>query len=148
VPTQVQHPLNWGAVQDDPFELIPRAQMGSIVGSLDVPRSGSYQVWLDAAVVRRFDVWVAGEHIGYAQNQLGPPQQFVHVGQVTLAPGLHQVKIVPATGSVRPGQDATTQLIGPVMLVQAPDPPPVRVINPSGARSLCGRSLDWLEIVR
>ena len=148
VPTQVQHPPDWGAVQDDPFELIPRGQMGSVIGSLDVPRSGVYQVWLDAAVSRRYDVWVGGQHIGDVQNQLGPQGQFVQVGQVSLAPGLQPVKIVPATGSLRPGQDAGYQFVGPLMLVQSPISPPVSEIDPSRARSLCGRSLDWLEIVR
>jgi hypothetical protein len=46
------------------------------------------------------------------------------------------------------GYDATFMSLGPLMLVQQADPPPVSEIAPAQAASLCGRWLDWIEIVR
>ena len=38
--------------------------------------------------------------------------------------------------------------IGPIVLSTATDQLPVTTLRPANARSLCGRSLDWLEAVR
>jgi hypothetical protein len=39
--------------------------------------------------------------------------------------------------------------LGPVVLVpDSSEIPPIQHVAPSAARSLCGRSLEWIEIVR
>jgi hypothetical protein len=148
VPTQAARPPNWGTVQGDPFLLIPRQQAGRVTGTVDVTAPGRYQVWLEAAVGQHFPVWVGRRLVGTTPNELGPPGQFVHLGQVTLAAGGQPVEIVRPAPNLAPGQDGTTRYLGPLMLVSGVDPPPVSDIDPRHARALCGRSLDWLEIVR
>jgi hypothetical protein len=148
VPTEVAHPTAWGGVDGDPFELIPRAQAGTVTGKIHVTRPGIYQVWLEAALSQRFQIWVGGRRVGSVAYELGPPAQFVHVGQVTLAAGEQPAMVVRPAGNLGPGEDGSDRLVGPLMLVQDPDPPPVAEIGPGRAKSLCGRSLDWLEIVR
>jgi hypothetical protein len=148
VPTTGSHPPNWGLVSGDPYELIPREEPGEVTGTVDVPAAGRYQVWLESSLSQRFPVWVGHHYVGSVAYQLGPQGQFVRVGQVTLSAGKQPVTIIRPSDNLAPGQDATGMLLGPLMLVQDSDPPPVSQIDPSRARSLCGRSLDWLEIVR
>lgn len=148
VPAQTSRPSNWGTVQDDPFLLIPRQQSGNVTGMVGISRPGTYQVWLEAAVSQHFPVWVGRRLIGTTPNELGPPGQFVRIGRVTLMAGSQPVEITRPAPNLGPGQDGTTRYLGPLMLVSEPDPPPVMQISPGDARSLCGRSLDWLEIVR
>ena len=107
-----------------------------------------YRVWLQASVSQRFQVWVGGHHVGSVSYELGPPGQFVQVGTVDLPAGGQVVRIVRPGSNLSPGDDPLGQMLGPLMLGQEPDPPPVSQITPAQARSLCGRSLDWLEIVR
>lgn len=148
VPTEGRYPPNWGLVAGDPYDLIPRQQSGSLVGTISVPAAGTYQVWLQASLSQRFQVWVGGHPVGSVAYQLGPQGQFVRVGQVSLAAGDQPVRIVRPHANLSPGDDTPSQFLGPLMLAGAPDPPPVSEIAPSGARALCGRSLDWIEVVR
>jgi hypothetical protein len=148
VPTQAAHPPNWGAVDGDPYELVPRSQAGAVTGTIHVAQPGRYQVWLESALSQSFPVWIGSRNVGSVAYQLGPPGQFVQVGQVTLGAGQQPVKIIRPGSNLKPGDDGTGRLIGPLMLVRVPDPPPARYVGASRARSVCGRSLDWLEIVR
>jgi hypothetical protein len=148
VRSEASRPPNWGTVQGDPFLLIPRQQSGRLTGTVHVQHSGRYQVWLEAAVSQHFPVWVGRRLVGATPNELGPPGQFVQIGEVTLAAGTQPVEIVRPAPNLAPGQDGTDRLLGPLMLVAGTDPPPVAEIVPSRARTLCGQPLDWLEIVR
>jgi hypothetical protein len=47
-----------------------------------------------------------------------------------------------------PGDAGTGWLLGPLILVPEGTTETVREISPQDAHSLCGQSLDWLEIVR
>jgi hypothetical protein len=118
-----------------------------ILGTLTVKQPGRYQVWLEVSLTKRFVVWVGRQLVGSVANQLGPPGQFVRVGEATLAAGIQPIKIEPAGSALAPG-DGTPQLLGPLMLAPDTDPPAVSQIDARNARSLCGQSLDWLEIVR
>jgi hypothetical protein len=148
IPTLAAHPPNWGLVAGDPYELIPRQQPGEVTGTVSVTTPGVYQVWLESSLSQRFPVWVGHHYVGSVSYELGPQGQFVHVGAVTLGAGRQPVRIVRPSVNLAPGQDSTGMLLGPLMLVRAVDPPPVSELDPTRARSLCGRSLDWLEIVR
>jgi len=65
-----------------------------------------------------------------------------------LSAGPHIVSIVLPDNSLAPGERTKDQLLGSVVLAPAFDPDPVSEVQPAQARSLCGRRLDWVEIVR
>ena len=148
VPTKVSYPPNWGVVTGDPYELIPRAQPGAVAGVIDIPRAGTYQLWLEGSLSQRFRVLIDGREVASISYQLGPQGQFVPIGQVALSAGRHRAEIVRPPVNGLPGQDSTGMYLGPLMLVPGGDPPTVAQLAPSQAHALCGRSLDWLEIVR
>ena len=51
--------------------------------------------------------------------------------------------------SLAPAERLVDQTIGPLMLAPAGDRgPPLREVAPAHASTLCGRYLDWIEIVR
>jgi hypothetical protein len=70
------------------------------------------------------------------------------VGQISLSPGRHLIAVLRPDNNLTPGDGGTDRTLGPVMLLPQGDAPVVSRIAPSQARSLCGKSLDWLEIVR
>ena len=148
LPTQAVRPPDWGLVAGDADDLIPRQQTGVLTGLLKVTQPGQYQVWLGGSFSQHFAVWVGKQLVGSTPLDLGPPGQYVRIGQVRLTPGTRPVLIVRPANSSAPGESASTQLLGPLVLTRIDAPPPVEDISPDKAASLCGRALEWLEIVR
>jgi hypothetical protein len=147
VPTQTSHPPNWGLVGGDPFSLIPRDQPGTAAGKVDFSQGGTYQIRVEGDISQRLQIFVDGRHVGSIAYELAPPGQVEPAGRVTLSAGQHIVEVVRPGNNLAPGDGGTTRTLGPVMFVRSGAAPPVAEIAPSRARSLCGRSLDWLEIV-
>ncbi len=147
-PVQAQHPDNWGEVGGEPYSLIPRQEPGAVVGSVGVQSSGRYQVWLQGAFSRNVEVWIDGRRVGSASDELGPPGQFTPIAAVDLRAGPQQISIVVPNDSLAPGASAVNQTVGPLVLVPSSSAEPVAEVSPANARSLCGRALDWIEIVR
>src|SRR5262249_51592115 len=148
VPTQAEHPPNWGAVEGDPTALIPRQQRGSVVGTISVPHAGAYQIWLEGSFGQRISVSLAGRRVGSVAYELGPPEQFVRIGQASLPAGRLRAEITWPASGLAPGEEGEDRLLGPLMLVPSGARTDVALENPDRARLLCRRSLDWLEIVR
>jgi hypothetical protein len=145
-------PPGWVPVGGDPDELIPREGPGSITGHITAPRSGSYQVWFDGDFSQKFTVSIDGHQVGSIINQLGPLQQATKIATIQLTAGRHTVTISrPAANSLLPGADdpnPNNRAVGPLMFVNNSPNYTVSTIAPKQAKTLCGKSLDWLEIIR
>jgi hypothetical protein len=93
-------------------------------------------------------VLVDGREVGTLRRGLEPRLGAHEVATVSLPAGRHVVRLERPGGDIGPGNGGYEQL-GPVVLA----PPefserPAETIDPSAWRSLCGRSLDWVEAVR
>jgi hypothetical protein len=121
---------------------------GVIHGQMQIPRAGRYEVWVDLSVSRQVRVRIDGRFVGWASYEVGPPQQYLFIGKVNLTAGAHQLTIVVPSESLMPGQFSRRQSVTSVVLTPASGPEAVTQVQPSRARSLCGRPLDWIEIVR
>jgi hypothetical protein len=147
VPTQASHPPNWGLVGGDAFSLIPRDQTGAATGKVNFVQSGTYRIRVEADISQRLGILVDGRRVGSIGYELAPPGQVEPAGTVTLSAGQHTVAVVRPGNNLTPGDGGTSRTLGPVMFLRARAPAPVAQIAPSRAQSLCGQSLDWLEIV-
>lgn len=121
---------------------------GLLTGLVLIQQSGRYDVWLSGSFSQRFVVWVARQRVGSVPLDIGPPGQYVRVGQVSLSRGEVPVLMARPQSSLTPGENASTALLGPLVLVRSGTPPPVKEIAPDRALSLCGRQLEWLDVVR
>jgi hypothetical protein len=148
VPTQSQRPDNWGEVSGEPYSLIPRQEAGAIVGMVQVQSSGRYQAWLQGSFSQPVQVWIDGREIGSASYELGPPGQSTPIAELNLRAGIHKISLVVPDKGLAPGVTLANQTVGPLTLAPATDAQAVGEVEPADARSLCGRSLDWIEIVR
>ena len=148
IPTQAIHPPDWGEVGGDPYSLIPRQQPGVLFAPVNVPVTGTYRVLAAGDISRKLTFLVDGHTVGSLAYDLGPPGQITPVGSVHLTAGRHEVAVVRPPGNLTPGDSGTTRTIGPVLLLDGPAVPPVSEVSPARYRSLCGRYLDWIEIVR
>ena len=112
-------------------------------------RPGRYTVWAEGSFDRAYPIWIDGRKVGEAgPRQLGPPAQFVRAGTVTVRAGSLPVRVVRPGDNLAPGDGGTQRQLGPVFLQPPADDRAVRFISPRDYRALCGRRLDWVEIVR
>lgn len=69
------------------------------------------------------------------------------MGTIGLKPGLHAISIHYGNSNLLPGSGGTPFALGPLILSTTTLELPVTYVQPANARSLCGKSLDWVEAV-
>ncbi len=135
-------------VESLPANLYPSSS-GRIETVVNVPAPGLYGIWLGGSFAGRFRLSVDGRARGSARHRLEHPGQYVPLAELRLARGRHTVDLAYDGPSIlHPGSAARLAYpVGPLVLSTTTAELPVRYTNPSAARSLCGRRLDWLEAV-
>jgi len=117
---------------------------GQAAGTVEV-QGGLYDVWVRGSTGRNMEVLVDGRRVGAARG-LDTPMQFSPGGVVRLSPGRHEIIVRRPGGTLRPG-DGTRAWLGPVALERVGGPR-VQRVDPADAGALCGRTLDWVEVVQ
>ena len=111
-------------------------------------RPARYDVWLAGSFAGRMDVLVDGRVVGSSRHRLEHSGQFIPFGTVRLTPGRHEVALRYHGSDWHPGSAATIGMpLDRVVLAKTTEDLPVQTLDPSRARELCGRSLDWIEAV-
>ena len=133
-------PRGWALTADKRVAPVGAGRTGSNFTS----PAGSFTIWFRGSFGRGAKVLVDGREIGRALS-VQTPQQMSRVGNVQLTAGRHRLEIVRGGGNLKPGngQDEVydTVFVNPDV--------PVRLVSLplSLRRSLCGRHLDWIEVV-
>jgi hypothetical protein len=133
---------------------------GWAVGHILVPSSQTYELFLGGSFGRGFEVKVDGRKVGSVANQLTGFISYIPITRLYLTAGEHtfqytypQPGLAPASGETLgmseywAGVGRWTSLTAVVL--QPLDFPRSELISasPAEARKLCGRQLDWLELV-
>jgi hypothetical protein len=151
-PAQVAHPADWGAVAGDPYSLIPRSEPGVVSGSVTIARPGRYALEVSGSLSQRFTFAVDGHTVGAVSDETGPPGQLIPVASVTLTAGRHGLSVTRPPANLSPADAPVNQLLGPVILVpegsSGAGVGTLAEVTPAHADQLCGKPLDWIEIVR
>lgn len=159
LPTRVDDlPAHWPADGGVPNSVLTDGQ-GQISGTVDVPESGRWSVWLGGSFGREMTVEVDGRVVGKIGDELSGPNQYAPIATLELEQGRHEIRITRGGGSPAPGNGSgPSRRLGPLMLLPEPDgddadaaaAAQVRTVDPSDWRSLCGdgETFDWVEVVR
>jgi hypothetical protein len=147
VPSELRLPPGWVVDGTDPATLQPTTP-GEVRGQVRVPASRAYDLWFEGSFSRDIDVFVDGRRVGAAGDALNGRWSAEHIARLDLDAGSHDVVIRRGGGNLEPGNGGR-RLIGPLAFT-AVDPTalPLTTVAPADWRSLCGRPLDWIEIVR
>jgi hypothetical protein len=121
---------------------------GTLSGSLDAPAAARYEIWLEMSVGRQLTVKVDGHTVASRSYDANEPQQFAHFGSVQIGAGRHTVQIVRGGGDLHPGNGAANALGRVVFSSPQSMARQVTMLPPARWRQLCGRRLDWIEVVR
>ncbi len=115
--------------------------------TFSVATAGTYELWLGGSVDRPLRVTLDGRLLATPSSMLGGDLNKYRVATVSLRPGRHYLRFARGGGSLRPGDDASTVLDGVTLEPVGAERETVASVAPSAWRSLCGRTLDWLEVV-
>jgi hypothetical protein len=114
-----------------------------------VPSAGSYGIWVGGSFRTRVRVSIDGRPAGSARNVLQWPGNLVHVADEPLGSGSHTFRVEYGGSDLRPGSAGTPPFgLGPFAVAQGIQARQVTYVEPARARSLCGKSLDWVEALR
>jgi hypothetical protein len=141
------HPPSWVPTEPGSPDLVPHGP-GTAQLTVDVPLAGRYGVYLQGSVRNRLTVLVDGAEVGSVEEQLNEARQFLYFGQVELRAGPHEIELAHDDQTLAPGSGGVPEPIGPLVLSPAAnEDPPVRELPASRAGELCGKRLDWIEIL-
>jgi hypothetical protein len=147
--SQAAHPTSWATYSGSP-EVIYPSRSGQLQAKVDVPTTGRYGVWLGGSFRRRLKVLVDGRLLGQGQNELNHPGVYTPMGEIELTAGSHDVELLYSPANLSPGSGGAIPsyaALGPLVLGRYTSERPITRIKAANARSLCDRSLDWVEAV-
>lgn len=116
---------------------------GHVTGTLVVPSSGLYRVWVEGSFNRRIDVRVAGRSIGSIEHARNTTPQPEAAGTIRLAAGRTSMTITRRGRSLLPGSandPARAGVMGNAWLERADD-----TAQPVLSRDGCGTARDVME---
>jgi hypothetical protein len=139
-------PAGWRTFSDSPGAVYP-SPSGTLEAAVSVPTTGRYGFWLAGSFRRQLELSVDGQRVASAQNHLNHPGIDTPFGEADLTAGPHGVVLRYSAANLSPGSGGAAFAFGPLVLSRLTGDLPVTYVQPAGARSLCGKNLDWLEAV-
>jgi len=118
-------------------------------GSFDVPRAGAYEAWLKGSVRGLDELYVDGEKIGEARQEINNEGGWIDMGETELSAGGHEAELRFGGADLHPGSGGFPRPeVGPLLLAPAGEGPGEVVSVPlEESERLCGREWDWIEAV-
>jgi hypothetical protein len=137
----------WGLVPGQPGAIIANTP-GHASGTVTIPTSGLYNVWVQGDFPRPVGVEIDHRKVGSVSGS-NTPNQWLQAATVYVRAGAHFVRVVKAAGHRHFGPGEWGQgIIGAVALQRDPSVERLRNVALRDWRSLCGREADWVELVR
>jgi hypothetical protein len=145
---EVRWPAAWFHGVEE-HTLVPTAS-GSAIAHIRVASAQRYELWLGGSFQRGFEVSVDGRQVGTVHNELNVFGEYVPVADVFLTPGVHTLTFTYPHASLAPGSGLGEYTDLAEIALEPLQSPPRRLLKVAlaQARTLCGRQLDWIEIVR
>jgi hypothetical protein len=144
---QLQRPSDWGV--DPSLESITALHPGTASLKVKVGAPEYYDLWLGGSFGRGFVVALDGRRIGRVENDLSMIDGYAPVAGFELTSGIHTITLTYPRAGLAPGSgDELLSTLDSVVL--APITPGIgqlTTLSPRDATELCGKSVDWIEVV-
>jgi len=150
---QITRPPTWGVTPT--AQTITALTPGTASVQVRIDQAERYSVWLGGSFGRGFVVSLDGHRVGRVANDLSLILGYTPVATVELAAGLHTFALTYPRPGLGPGADtdidtpvATNVLTTLSAIVFEPQQPARLVtVGPQDAKRLCGKLVDWIEVV-
>jgi hypothetical protein len=121
---------------------------GTDIAEIKNSEGGSYELWLNGSFGRGFDVSVDGRHVARIKDELAGNGAFYPLATVSLTPGIHTFALAYPHADLTPGSgDNEFTALTAIALVPQVPASELLSVPPQQATRLCGRPLDWIEVV-
>ncbi len=142
------HPARWG---HEHRGLVMRTP-GRLTAAFAVPAAGVWDLWIQGQIMPAVKLAVDGQPAASIAGQLSGNSLVANTVppiRVKLAAGAHRVSVTRAGFTLAPG-DGGRAVLDAIFLTPAKADPQgeLRVVAPVRWRALCGRSYQWVELVR
>ncbi len=118
---------------------------GEFAVEAQLPRTGTYEVWLGGSIRPAATLFVDGRPAGEVRQLLNTSGNYVDFGPPRLERGAHTFAVTIGGPDLHPGSAGSEGPIGPLIVAQPGDDPHLTSVPAPKARSLCGRAWDWIE---
>jgi hypothetical protein len=128
--------------------LLAAVTPGVAVFSVTLKTAGRYELWLDGDFGRGFDVTLDGRHVGRVRNELAAINGYVGIVDRQLGAGVHTIALSYSGNGLAPGSgdELGTTISAVALQPLASEYGRLVALSPAQATTLCGQSLDWVEI--
>ena len=141
-------PSSLGAYGESPQALY-LTEAYSVTSSFAAPAAATYGVWIGGSFRSTVAVDVDGHRVGTSRDSLNWPDTFTYLGASRVRAGRHTLRFSYEGPNWQPGSGGTPPFgVGPIVLSPATQDGAITYVRPANARSLCGKSLDWVEALR
>lgn len=138
-------PAGWTA-NGDGASVTP-AEAGSVILPVDIPVSGTYEVWVAGSYPGQLIASVDGAPIAEGRSMVEPGGSLTtSLGRVNLEAGPHQLTLDYTKPWWRPGTDSGPFSLGPVYLTDTDADRSLISVPVDQATGLCGRDLSWVSV--
>ena len=123
---------------------------GTAVAHIEVSTTQVYEFWLGGSFTRGFQVKVDGRSIGQVKDEIFDINGYVPMAKLHLTAGVHTIAITyPSADIWTPGTGNNEYTTLQEIVLQPLQFPRYEMLNvaPAQASQLCGRPLDWIELV-
>jgi hypothetical protein len=143
---QTLWPGRW--LHDSAARTLTATTPGTAVSHIGVVSTERYELWLGGSFARGFEVSVDGNRVGTVKDELSASGGYVHVADLLLEAGVHTFALTYPHAGLTPGS-GNNELTSLSAIALEPKSPASELIEvaPRQASRLCGRQLDWIEIV-
>ena len=141
-------PARWG----DPRKGIMISTAGRLSAAFAAPTARASELWLRGDIMPPLRVSLDERPLASIGAQLGGNSVVRNILTplpVSISAGRHRVSLSRTSSPLAPGDGGSAILYAMFLTpARAAGQDPLRVVAPSRWRSLCGRSYDWIEVVR
>lgn len=146
--SRARRPARWGRQRRGLVMSTP----GRLSATFALPASGAWDLWVQGQIMPIIHLEVDGSATASIAGQLSGNSlvpDTVPPTQLRLAAGAHRLSVTRPGSTLSPG-DGGRAVLDAVFLTPAQAAPQgtLRVAAPSQWRTLCGRSYQWVELVR
>ncbi len=142
----LEHPSSWQTWEPDPRALVPDGS-GEIAGDVEVPAAGPYEFWVGRSFRGRLGLYVDGHRLSTRRHRLSYATDYTSFGTTQLGAGTHRVQLVYERPAPEPGAGGEPWPMGPLVVSLSTPEPELAFVRGRDARTLCGRLIDWIEVL-
>jgi hypothetical protein len=131
--------------------LVYPTSRASFALDVTIAPAGVYEIGVDGDFQSKLELFIGSDKVADARHQLNWPSEYNPLATVRLQQGTIRLTLRYDGPDIHPGSagPGTGFGLGPLIFGRAdPADNQVTYVRPARARTLCGKSLDWIEAIR